>query len=403
MKALYFDNSLPKIAVLKALSLVDKFAALGRFSPVQYAEVPEPSLPNERWLKVRNLACGLCGTDMHLIFMDMDPKTFYAAVPGIERKFLGHELVAEVVEVGRDAGDWQLGERVAMRIDWPSCYQLEIDPPCPQCAAGSYMLCENVGRKPLPLRDMGGGFSPYMVMHRTQPFRLPKDLPTERAVLVEPTASAMHGVLKADVKPGDRVLVIGAGTIGLLAVAITAALHPEAEVSCLARYPFQAEAAKTCGAGHVLVEDSSVYQSVADKTGARYIKGPFGNEILLGGYDVIYDTVGNDNTLHNALRWTKAGGQLVLLGINFKPGKIDYSPIWSQEIRVTGINCHGTEADGVNSFEKAAQLLTDPSFAVDHLVTHRFTMDQYKDAIHTFLNKRAEKAIKIVLEHPQTA
>jgi len=65
---------------------------------MQYAEVPEPDLPGPRWLKVRVKSCGLCGSDVHFIHMDMDPKCFPAAIPGVTRKYIGHELIAEVVE-----------------------------------------------------------------------------------------------------------------------------------------------------------------------------------------------------------------------------------------------------------------------------------------------------------------
>jgi threonine dehydrogenase-like Zn-dependent dehydrogenase len=285
-----------------------------------------------------------------------------------------------------------------MRIDWPSCPQMEIDPPCAQCAAGSYMLCENLGAGSLPLRDVGGGFSPFMVMHRAQPFAIPDAISPDRALLLEPTASALHGVLKAEVAPGDNVLVIGAGTIGLLTVAIAARYFPETKIHCLARYPFQAELARRLGA-HEIISGDDLYGRVAAATGARSAKGVLGNQILLGGFDVVYDTVGGDRTLGDALRWIKGGGQLVILGINFKPGKIDYSPIWAQEIRVTGINCHGTEADGETSFTKAAKLLAEPDFGVEALITHRFPVGRYKEAVKTFMNKRGTKAVKIILDH----
>lgn len=399
MKALFFENKLPKVLALKAASKFNKLAALGRLSPTRYAEVPEPKLPNPRWLKVRNLACGLCGTDLHLIFMEMDPKIFPAALPGIERKFLGHELVGEVVQVGSEAGDFRPGDRVAMRIDWPSCFQLEIDPPCPQCAAGNYMLCENLGRKKLPIDNQGGGFSPFMVMHRTQPFKIPPELDADRALLLEPTASALHGVRKAEPRNGDRILVIGGGTIGLLTLAIVKALAPGADTALLGRYPFQTALAKAMGADEVLTETKDLYQKLAARTGARYWRGYFGNEILLGGFDIIYDTVGSDHTFQQALRWTKGGGRLVLMGINFAPKALDYSPIWNQEIRVTGINCHATEAGGETSLTQAARLLADPKFPVAGVITHRFPMDEYKQAIEAFLDKKGSQAVKIVLEH----
>lgn len=399
MKALYFDNDIAKILALKVTSAFTRNAALWPFSPVRYGSVDEPEIPNPRWLKIRNLACGLCGTDIHFIFMDMDPKSFPAATPGIRRKYLGHELVGEIVEVGDEAGEFVEGDRVALRIDWPSCFQMEIDPPCRPCASGSYMLCENLGKRELPYADTGGGFSPFMVVHRSQPFKIPDDIDHERALLIEPAASALHGVMKRPPRAGERILVIGAGTIGLLTVAVAKTLSPDAEIFCLARYPFQAEAAERMGADGVFTGGGKLYEKMARATGASYSRGLFGNEILLGGFEVVYDTIGNDKSIGNALRWAGSGGDVIILGINFRPGKIDYSPIWNQEIKVTGINCHAAEETGKTSFDMAARLLANKGFPADGLITHRFPMDRYKDAIRTFLSKGRSEAIKIVLDH----
>lgn len=401
MKALYFDNSLFKIALMQAASLVYRNAALTAVSPTRYAEVPEPQIPNPRWLKVRNRACGLCGSDIHFIFMEMDPKCFPAATPGVSRKFLGHELLGEVIETGAEVSGFQKGDRVCLRIDWPSCHQMEIDPLCPQCQKGDYMLCRNLGTGRLPLTDVGGGFSPYMVMHRSQPFKVPAALSDDEALLLEPVACAVHGVGRRPPERGDRVLVLGCGTIGLLTIAVAKTLQPDAEVIGLARYPFQADAARRLGADRIIMGERNPARRIADLTGARYCEGYFGNRILLGGFDVIYDSIGNDGSINDALRWVRSKGSVVIVGINFKPGKIDYSPIWNQEISVTGINCHATEPDGRTSFEVAAELLARKAFPTDSIITHRFPMSHYRQAIETFFSKGKEKAIKIVLEHEE--
>ncbi len=399
MKALYFENKLGNIIALKIASGFTKNAAFAPFSHFKYAEVKEPEMPNPRWLKVKNRACGICGSDIHFIFMDMDTKCFPAATPGISRKYLGHEMVGEVVELGTEVDGLAIGDRVSLRIEWPSCFQMEINPPCRQCAAGNYMLCENLGKKQLPTVDTGGGFSPYMVMHRTQPYKVPDSLSDDEAVLLEPTACAVHGVMKQIPNPSHKVLVIGAGTIGLLTIAVARALQPEAEIYCLARYPFQADMATKLGAKDVVFDDESAYNQAADITGARYFEGYFKNRILLGGFDIIYDAVGNDTTIQNALRWVKGKGTVVILGINFKPGKIDYTPIWHQEIKVTGINCHATEYQGKSSFDIAAELLGNKKVNIAGMITHRFPLERYREAIETFLSKGESKAIKIVIEH----
>ncbi len=399
MKSLYFDNQLFRIIFMQAASKFSKNAAFARPSPLKYRDVPEPEIPNPRWLKVRNFACGLCGSDIHLMFMDMDPKVFPAATPGINRKFLGHELVGEVVETGDEVAEVKKGDRVCLRIDWPSCFQMEIDPMCPQCQKGAYMQCQNLGLVDLPVKNPGGGFSPYMVMHRSQPFKIPSQLSDDEALLLEPLACAVHGVYKQVPEKGDRVLVVGCGTIGLLTVAVAKAMQPDAGITAMARYGFQAEMAKQLGADNVIISEENPYQEIARTTGARYFEGYFKNRILLGGFDIIYDSVGNDRSVNDALRWIRSGGTLVILGINFKPGRIDYTPIWHQEIRVTGINCHADEEPGVTSFDIAANLLLEKRFSLDGIITHRLPMDNYREAVNLFLNKGKNKAIKIVLLH----
>lgn len=399
MKALYFDNHFAKAAAVKAVQPFYRFASFLPFSPVRYGEVPEPAIPNPRWLKVRNKSCGLCGTDVHFLLMDIAPSSFPAAMPGIPRKFLGHELLGEVTECGAEVSGLQPSDRVVLRIDWPSCFQLEIDPPCPQCARGAYMLCENLGNAALPIPNQGGGFSPVMALHRTQPYRVPKALGDDAALLLEPMACAVHGVLKSPPQPGDKALVLGGGTLGLLTVGAVRALFPETPVCCLARYPFQERVAEKLGA-QIIREGKHLYARVAEAAGARHVMGPLGNEILLGGFDRIYDTVGSDATLQNALRWAKGGGSVVLCGINFAPGKIDYSPVWAQEVNLLGINCHAEESGGKNSFDIAAGLLVGGAVDPADIITHRFPVHQWRQAVRAFLDKRAHQAIKIVLDIP---
>jgi threonine dehydrogenase-like Zn-dependent dehydrogenase len=399
MKALYFENKLVNIVALKITSGFTKSAAFAPFSSFKYAEVKEPEIPNPHWLKVKNRACGICGSDIHFIFMDMDTKCFPAATPGIFRKYLGHEMVGEIIELGTGVAGFAVGDRVSLRIEWPSCFQMEINPPCRQCAVGNYMLCENLGQKQLPTVDTGGGFSPYMVMHRSQPYKVPKSLSDDEAILLEPTACAVHGVMKQIPNPGDKVLVIGCGTIGLLTIAVARALQAEAEIYCLARYPFQAEMATKFGARGIIFDNENSYKQTAEITGARYFEGYFKNRILLGGFDIIYDAVGNDTTIQNALRWVRGKGTVVILGINFQPGKIDYTPVWHQEIKVSGINCHATEYNGKTSFDLAAGLLTEKKINIEGMITHRFPLERYREAIETFLSKGKSKAIKIVIQH----
>ncbi len=470
---------------VQALGKVRKDVALGRLSPVNYGEVPIPELPGPNWVQVANLECGLCGTDVHLMFQDIDPRSFIAVLPTPPRVYLGHESWGRVVSVGEKARrgsngssqGFSPGDRVALRIQWPSCFQMEIDPPCRQCAAGSYMLCENMARlvtdesqarrrKPgrgegesegkgrrfsdkrargserrarntvrqkrgggadwgdgkalavtwgaaaetvtapattarrsasIP-RDTGGGFSPVMVAHLSQLFRIPDAVPNERAVLLEPTAVAVHTVLRRLPQPGDHVLVVGGGTIGLLIMAVLREYVPEIELHCVVRHDVQAALGEWLGA-IVHRPGPTLARELARASAAWHVRGPLSNEALLGGFDVVFDAVGSGQSLRDALRWTRARGSVVLVGAEMRPGRFDYTPLWHQEIEVLGVYGHGTEADGRTSFDHAAELLADPEFPVEGLVTHRLPMDAWQDAVHAFLDKEHSGAVKIVLEH----
>jgi threonine dehydrogenase-like Zn-dependent dehydrogenase len=399
MKALYVDFDMRRVVALTLAKHISRNLAFAPFAPLRFREVPEPQMPGPRWIKVRNTMCGLCASDISFVFMNIDVGSFPAAAPGVPRKYLGHELVGEVIEAGPEVENVAVGDRVAMRIDWPSCFQQDLAQPCRQCAAGNYMLCENVGLRPAPVIDAGCGFSPFMVMHRTQPFRIPPGLTDDEAVLLEPTAVAVHAAMRRTPRPGEKVLVIGSGTIGLLTLAVAKALEPACQVFSVARYPFQAEQAARMGADRVLSEGEGFYRQAAEATGARSIEGAFGNRILLGGFDLVYDSVGNDRSLRDALRLARAGGTVVLVGANFQPGKLDYSPVWYQEVNLVGANSHATEPTGENSFAIAARLLEHKAIRVEGMVTHHFPLGEYRRAIGAFCAKEKSRAIKVVIDH----
>jgi len=200
-------------------------------------------------------------------------------------------------------------------------------------------------------------------------------------------------------RPGQKVLVTGCGTIGLLTAAVARVMEPSCTVCCVARYPFQADQARRLGADVVLPAGKDLYPRAASLTGARLVEGPFGNRILFGGFDIIFDAVGSDASLRDSLRLARAGGSVVLVGANFRPGRLDYSPVWYQEVNLLGVCAHATEATGETSFEIAARLLGSRALHVEGLITHRFPLEEYRGAIEAFCGKARSRAIKVVIEH----
>jgi len=400
MKGLYFEPDIKKIVMVKAPSAFWKNAPLSFISPVTYGEVPDPELPGPNWVRIKNRMCGLCGSDVHFMFLEIDPKVAPAAIPPMPRKFIGHEMVGEIVEVGSGAGEFKTGDRVILKIDWPSCHQKETDPMCPQCEKGNYLLCEKQGAEGLPL-NQGGGFSDYMVAHTSQLVKIDDSIPDEDAILIEPTACSVRAALKRLPEPGERVLIIGAGSIGLNMLAVLRALAPDVEAYIVSRYTHQTELAKKLGAAGVIT-GKDAYKEVADITGGMLLDAPFGNRMIIGGFDVIYDTVGNDATLADALRWVRGEGTVVLVGINFAPKRLDYSPIWYQEVEVKGIDCHGMETfrgKRMSSFDAALTLYREGALDFSGFLTHTFPMEDYRKAIDVFFKKGKHKTVKIALTH----
>ena len=205
-------------------------------------------------------------------------------------------------------------------------------------------------------------------------------------------------------QPDEHVLIIGAGTIGLLTLQVIHALVPSATVSVMARYPFQIEQATRLGATHIMYPHDS-YQEVERTTGAKLFTGRFNNKMLLGGYEVIYDTIGSKETIYDSLRWARAAGTVVLVGLSLHTMHLDLTPIWYQEIDLIGTLAHGMEIWPIGTLEQcstfsiAAQMIENEQIHPEKLITHRFALTNYRSAFSTVTSKARSRAIKVVFDY----
>src|SRR5947209_5854562 len=384
----------------KLLGLIWRGAYFSSFAPLQVQNLPRQPLAASNWVRVRNSLAGICGSDLRLIFVDGDFTVAPAALPNHNRSYPGHEVVGEVIEVGNDVRHLHVGDRVVLQYG-PNCITAGVQEPCRSCASGHYGLCE-YGDLPGP-QPIGGGWSEEMLLHEQQLFRLPADINDMQGVLLEPSAVAVHAVLRHVPQTQDRVLIIGAGTIGLLILQVVRALAPDAEVSVMARHPFQIEQAARLGAHIIYPRDS--YREVQRATGAKLYQGMWGNKMLLGGYDVIYDSVGSTQTTHDALRWARAGSTVVMVGLNLHRMQLDLTPIWYQEINLIGTMGHGIEtwpvgsSESKSTFEVTTALIQNKKIFPDKLITHSFPLNGYRDALMTAANKDRNHAIKVVFDY----
>src|SRR6266536_1847563 len=390
-----------RVLVTQLLGRFWRGACFSSFAPLQVKNLPRQTLPATTWVRVRNRVAGICGSDLQMIQADGDFRIAPATIPQQRHAYPGHEVVGEVLEIGADVQQLHIGDRVVLQYG-SNCLAVGVQPPCRSCALGNYNLCE-CGKLPGP-PPIGGGWSEEMLLHEQQLFRIPTDISDDQAVLLEPASVAVHAVLRHLPRQGDRVLIMGAGTIGLLTLQVVRALVPQAEVSVLARYPFQIEQATRRGAAHIIYPQDS-YTGIQRATDAQLYEGVLGNRMLLGGYDVIYDSVGSQKTLHHALRWARTQATVVLVGLSPHMMHIDLTPVWYHEVNLIGSMGSGVEAwppassEQRTTFEVAAELIKRGLLNPENLITHRFPLNNYQAAITTAAEKAQSRAVKVVFDY----
>ena len=397
------ELSIRRVLPTQILGTFWRGAYFSSLAPLQVRNLPRQPLASNQgnWVRVRNHLAGICGSDLHLVFVDGDLRIAPAALPAhAGDSYPGHEVVGEVIEIGDQVQNLQVGDRVVLQSG-PNCLSAGVVPPCDACATGNYSLCANASVA--GSQQIGGGWSEEMLVHEQQLFRIPPTMEDEQAVLLEPTAVAVHAVLRRLPRAGEKVLVIGAGTIGLLTLQVIRALAPQAEVTVMARHSFQVEQATRMGAAHILYGNDN-YESIEKATGGKLYRGMLGNRMLLGGYDVIFDSIGSRQTTHDSLRWARARGTVVMIGVNLHMMKLDLSPIWYQEVSLIGSMAHGTEewplgtGNDRSTFSIASDLITNGLLHPEKLITHRFALSSFREALQMASDKKNSRATKVIFD-----
>ncbi|MGQ9626574.1 MAG: zinc-dependent alcohol dehydrogenase [Anaerolineae bacterium] len=404
MKAVQFVDSIPSYVLSKSVGSFYPPIFYGPLSCLRYRDVPEPRLPGPDWVKIKVKYGGICGSDINLIRLHDSPSTSpFASFPFT----MGHENVGTIVEVGENVKDFAPGDRVVADPLLPCPTRgFSGEEMCPQCQRGEYPRCENFARGNISpglmigaCRDTGGSWSECFVAHRFQLFRVPEAVSDEQAIVVDAFCSALHPVMRNFPRDEDNVLVIGAGIIGLCVVAALRALGSRARVITLARYPFQGELAERYGADEVIYAGRGMdyYRAVAETFRARLYKPILGKRVMTGGADVVFECVGSDDSIDDALRFTRAGGRLVLVGLVGISKEVDWTPVWFKELTVAGTNSSSAEryeGQPVRDYALALQWLAEGKLDFSPLLTHTFPLSEYKRAIEVNMHKSRYKAIK---------
>jgi len=372
MKALRFERSLPRFAAARIAGTLAPGRG-ARVGPLRLVDIDAPVLPGPEWHVVRPRLAGICGSDLATVdgmsSRYFEPIVSFPFVPG-------HEVVGEL-----DDGTRVVVEPVL------HCAIRGIDPVCGWCAAGQTNRCERVafghlepGLQSGYCEDTGGGWSTFMVAHDAQIHRVPDDFSDEDAVMVEPTACAVHA---AAAHPGvGLTVVLGAGTIGLLTIAALSEI--DVPLIAVAKHPDQRRLARTLGAD-VVCAPSELNATVRRHTQSLHIGGQ-----LTGGADHVFDCVGNSASIQDSLRVVAPGGTIHLVGMP-STVSIDLTGLWHREVSITGRYAY-SHAEFARAFDvvRAHQL--------GRLVSATYPLDRFEDAIQHAAEAGRRGAVKIAFD-----
>ncbi len=397
MRGLLFERNLPRFAasrLLSGLSGSGKGTAVG---PLRLTDLDPPELPGPDWHRVRPLLAGICGSD--LATLDGRSSRYFEEI--VSFPFVpGHEIVG-VTEDDR---------RVVIE-PVISCIPRGITPPCPACAEGRTGGCERIGFGHLApglqigfCCDTGGGWSAAgLVAHDVQLHPVPEGLTDEDAVMVEPTACAVHAALAAGIEPGETVAVLGAGTLGLTTIAAIRRLTSPGTLLAGAKHPHQRTLAAELGADEVLPPDQlpravrRQARSLSLGASTRAGRTPGAGQ-LTGGADVVVDCVGNAESLRQALAMVRPRGRVVLVGM---PGKVsvDLASLWHREVTLAGAYAYGTETVGGRTrrtFDLAFEVVA--ANQLGRLVSARYPLERFEEAVAHAGAAGRRGAVKVVFD-----
>ena len=407
MRALVFDSDLPRLVATRLLSALTPRAFVGPLAPIRLREIPAPALPAPDWAVARTRLCGLCGSDYKQVFMNGgfdNPMTAMISWPQV----LGHEVVGVIDEVGPGVTQRRIGERVVLN-PWLSCATRGL-PLCEWCEEGDLAQCLNFGRgHAAPGIHSGnsatatGGFAPRVPAHESQWIPIPDEISDDAAVLADPFSVSLHAILRTPPPPGGTALVYGAGTLGLLAIAILRLLHPHVRVLAVARFDHQARLAEKFGAERVVRHRPAlaILEAVAEMCDAEIARPWNGLPMLLGGADVVYDTVSSAETFEVGLRLAKSRGAIVALGVE-PPRRFEWTPLYFKEIAIVGSNGFGIEEHHdrrQHAMEWYFELVRTHGIDITPILTHHFALAQWRDAFRTSYDQGATGAVKMLFDY----
>lgn len=415
MKAVLFKANPVGWVVCRLLRRFWRGCLTSRLNGFSLRDVAVPELPADDWVLVKTLLGGICGSDTAVAAQKQPPDSLLQAYTS-QPIALGHENVSVVEKVGSAVDSQWLKKRVLVEPTL-GCEVRGTSPVCPRCAVGEFGACENFsgdlgGSANLPAGTStgynsrtGGSWGEYFVAHQSQLVPLDDSISDETAIVVDPLACSLHAVLRANLAAADKVLVYGAGMLGFGVVAGLRAVGFSGRIETLDRPSGQylADTAIRLGADEFFTlpaQTPARFENIAARTGATVQRVRFGNYMLSGGYDLVFDCVGSRQSVMECLKWTRGRGQVVMLGT--LQGSIpDLTPLWFRELEIIGAwgrQMEHYEGRRVNTYKLVLDLIAGGKIATDGLLTHTFRIEDYRKALEAGMYKPQHQSIKVAFD-----
>jgi (R,R)-butanediol dehydrogenase/meso-butanediol dehydrogenase/diacetyl reductase len=318
----------------------------------------EPAGPAVGQVQVKVAYTGLCGTDLHILHGNMDARV---SIPLV----FGHEMSGTIAALGDGVTGWAVGDAVTvMPLDW--------DGTCPACLAGNEHICQNLNFIGI---DSPGSLQGFWNVSADVLVALPASLRLDHAALVEPTAVAVHDVRRGNVQPGDKVVVIGGGPIGVLIASV--ARHFGGEVVVIELDPNRRAQIGKLGFETLDPRETDQVDWVTGWTGGA-------------GADIVFEVSGAAAAVLGATDLAKVRGTLVVVAIHPVPREINLQRLFWRELTILGARVYQRV-----DFEKAIELLDAGVIPADLLISKIVPLAQTQDA---FADLEGGLAMKILID-----
>ena len=297
-----------------------------------------PVEPGPGEVQIRVSHCGVCGTDLHIFHGVMDKRVKMPAI-------LGHEMSGVIAAAGAGVSGWGEGDHVTV---------MPLDPcgACPACRAGHSHICQKLNFIGI---DSPGAFQSVWTVPAKTLLRLPPQLSLAHGALVEPLAVACHDVRLAEIRPGEHVVVIGGGPIGMLVALV--ARHAGGNVVVTEVNPFRVALAKRLGLEAVNPKETDVAKFTEERTGGA-------------GADAVFEVSGSKAGVAAMPHLLRTRGRMVVVAIFPQPVEIDLFRVFWRELKLIGVRVYERE-----DFAKAIDLAASGELPLDALITETTSLD----------------------------